>query len=118
MKKKIAMLLTGVVVASMALAGCSGSKGLETDELNISVYKGVEIDEVAKPGEVTDEDVENYIQSNLQMKATKEEITDRPVESGDTATIDFTGKIDGVEFDGGSATDYPLVIGSGQFIDR
>ena len=39
MKKKIAMLLTGVEVASMALAVCSGSKGLETDELNISVYK-------------------------------------------------------------------------------
>lgn len=117
MKKKIAMLLAGVAVASMALAGCSGSKGLETDELKISVYKGVEIDEVAKPGEVTDEDVENYIQSTLQMKATKEEITDRPVESGDTATIDFTGKIDGVEFEGGAATDYPLVIGSGQFIE-
>lgn len=116
MKKRIAMLLTGALMASMALAGCSGSKGLETDELKISVYKGVEINEVAKPGEVTDEDVENYIQSSLQMNATKEEVTDRPVESGDTATIDFTGRIDGVEFEGGSAVDYPLVIGSGQFI--
>ncbi|MEY8483362.1 trigger factor [Lachnospiraceae bacterium 48-21] len=116
MKKRIAMLLTGVLTVSMMLAGCSGSKGLETDELKISVYKGVEINEVAKPGEVTDEDVENYIQSVLQMNATKEEIVDRPVESGDTATIDFTGRIDGVEFEGGSATDYPVVIGSGQFI--
>lgn len=116
MKKRIAMLLTGALMASMMLAGCSGSKGLETDELKISVYKGVEINEVAKPGEVTDEDVENYIQSVLQMNSTKEEIVDRPVESGDTATIDFTGRIDGVEFEGGSATDYPLVIGSGQFI--
>lgn len=117
MKKRITVLLTGVMTAAMMLAGCSGSKGLETDEVKIAVYKGVEIDEVAKPGEVTDEDVENYIQSTLQMNATKEEITDRPVETGDTATIDFTGKIDGVEFEGGSATDYPLVIGSGQFID-
>ena len=74
MKKRIAMLLTGVLTVSMMLAGCSGSKGLETDELKISVYKGVEINEVAKPGEVTDEDVENYIQSVLQMNATKEEI--------------------------------------------
>lgn len=116
MKKRITMLLAGALTASMMLAGCSGSKGLETDELKISVYKGVEINEVTKPGEVTDEDVENYIQSALQMNAVKEEVTDRPVESGDTATIDFTGKIDGVEFDGGSAADYPLVIGSGQFI--
>lgn len=117
MKKRIAVLLAGAVTASMMLAGCSGSKGLDTDELKISVYKGVEIDEVAKPGEVTDEDVEGYIQSALQSEATREEITERPVEAGDTATIDYTGRIDGVEFEGGSATDYPLVIGSGQFIE-
>ena len=117
MKKRIVTLLVGAVTASMLLAGCSGSKGLETDELKISVYKGVEIEEVEKPGEVTDEDVEGYIESVRQREATKEEVTDRPVEAGDTATIDFTGRIDGLEFEGGSSTDYPLVIGSGQFID-
>ena len=117
MKKRIVTLLVGAVTASMLLAGCSGSKGLETDELKISVYKGVEIEEVEKPGEVTDEDVESYIQSVRQREATKEEVTDRPVEAGDTATIDFTGRIDGLEFEGGSSEDYPLVIGSGQFIE-
>ena len=117
MKKRSIMLLVGAVTASMLLSGCSGSKGLETDELKISVYKGVEINEVAKPGEVTDEDVEYYIQSARQKEATKEEVTDRPVEAGDTATIDFTGRIDGLEFEGGSSEDYPLVIGSGQFIE-
>ena len=55
MKKRSIMLLVGAVTASMLLSGCSGSKGLETDELKISVYKGVEIEEVEKPGEVTDE---------------------------------------------------------------
>lgn len=117
MKKKIAMLLMGALMASMTLAGCSGSKGLETDELKISVYKGVEIDEISKPEEVTDDDVDDRIQTMLQMKATKEDITDRPVESGDTATIDYIGRIDGQEFEGGSATEYPLVIGSGLFIE-
>lgn len=117
MKKKIVVLLTGILASAAVLAGCSGSKGLETDELKISLYKGVEIDEVAKPAEVTDEDVENAINSTLQMNATQEEITDRPVEEGDIATIDFTGKIDGQEFEGGSATDYPLSIGSGMFIE-
>lgn len=101
----------------MMLSACSGSAGLETDNLTISKYKGIEIEEVEKPGEVTDEDVDWYIQSALQSEATKEEITDRPVEMGDIATIDYTGKIDGVEFEGGSATDYPLEIGSGQFIE-
>lgn len=117
MKKRIAVLLTGAAAASMILAGCSKSKGLETDEMTISVYKGVEIDAVAKPGEVTDEDIENAIQATLQTNATQEEVTDRAVESGDTATIDFTGKIDGAEFEGGSSTDYPLLIGSGTFIE-
>ena len=79
MKKKIAMLLMGALMASMTLAGCSVSKGLETDELKISVYKGVEIDEISKPEEVTDDDVDGRIQTMLQMKATKEDITDRPV---------------------------------------
>ncbi len=39
------------------------------------------------------------------------------MQEGDTATIDFCGKMDGVEFEGGSGTDYPLTIGSGQFIE-
>jgi len=117
MKKRMAILLTGAVMASMMLSACSGSAGFETDKLTISKYKGIEIEEVEKPGEVTDEDVDWYIQSALQSEATKEEITDRPVEMGDIATIDYTGKIDGVEFEGGSATDYPLEIGSGQFIE-
>ena len=117
MKKRIMTLVTGILASAAVLTGCSGSKGLETDALSISVYKGVEIDEIQKPAEVTDEDVENTIQSSLQMNATQEEITDRPVEDGDIATIDFTGKINGQEFEGGSSTDYPLTIGSGLFID-
>lgn len=111
------MLLTGILASAAVLTGCSGSKGLETDALSISVYKGVEIDEVAKPAEITDEDVDNAITSNRQMNAVQEEITDRPVEEGDIAVIDFTGKIDGQEFEGGSATNYSLTIGSGMFIE-
>lgn len=117
MKRRVVTLFAGTLAASMILAGCSASKGLETDELTISNYKGVEIDEVAKPGEVTDEDVEKDIQSTLQMNASTEDVTDRAVESGDTVTMDFVGRIDGQEFEGGSSTDYPLVIGSGTFIN-
>lgn len=35
---------------------------------------------------------------------------------GDQVTIDFTGSVDGVLFDGGAGTDYPLVLGSNSFI--
>ncbi|MBE6427996.1 MAG: trigger factor, partial [Planctomycetaceae bacterium] len=40
----------------------------------------------------------------------------RPTRKGDVAIIDFVGSIDGVEFPGGSGTDYPLELGSGSFI--
>lgn len=117
MKKKMVVLLTGAMTVSMFLSGCAASKGLETDELKISQYKGVEVDEVEKPEEITDEDVENAVTANLQANAEVKDVTDRPVQEGDTATIDFVGKMDGVEFEGGSGTDYPLAIGSGQFIE-
>lgn len=38
------------------------------------------------------------------------------VENGDVVVIDFVGKVDGVAFDGGSATDQMLEIGAGRFI--
>lgn len=39
-----------------------------------------------------------------------------PAETGDQVTFDFLGKVDGEPFEGGAAEDYPLVLGSGQFI--
>lgn len=116
MKKKMAMMLAGTMVISSLLTGCQGSKGLETDDLKITQYKGIEVDAVEKPAAVTDEDIDQYIQSVLESNAETIDVTGRAVETGDTAVIDFVGKIDGVEFEGGSSTDYPLEIGSGSFI--
>lgn len=117
MKKKIVMVLTGVMSAAMLLTACQASKGLETDEIKITQYKGVEIDQIDKPEEVTDEDVEESIQSTLQAQAESKEIKDRAVKDGDITNIDFTGKIDGKKFEGGSAEGYDLTIGSDSFID-
>lgn len=117
MKKKVAIILTGVLAFSMLLGGCQQSQGLETDDLKITQYRGVEVDQVEKPEEVTDEDVENSIQSTLESMAESKEITDRAVKDGDITNIDFVGKIDGKKFDGGSAEGYDLTIGSDSFID-
>lgn len=117
MKKRFVIVLSGALAASMLFSGCAGSKGLDNDELTITQYKGVEVDEVEKPQEITDEDVDEAIQATLQTNAVSTEVTDRSVISGDTATIDFVGKMDGVEFEGGSGENYPLTIGSGQFIE-
>lgn len=53
----------------------------------------------------------------LDAQAETKEVTDRAVQSGDVANIDYVGKIDGKEFEGGSAKGYDLTIGSGNFIE-
>lgn len=112
--KKLAVLLLAACIA-FSLVGC-GSKELKDQYVTISEYKGVEI-EKEDVTEVTDTDVDTEINSRLEAAATSTEVKDRAVQSGDTATIDYVGKKDGQEFEGGSATDYPLEIGSGTFID-
>ncbi len=117
MKRRLAAAAAGVMLFSMILSGCQASKGLETDSLKITQYKDVEVEQVSKPEEVTDENVDNMIQAVLESNSQVNEITDRAVENGDTVNIDFVGKIDGVEFEGGAGEDYPLTIGSGAFIE-
>lgn len=77
-------------------------------------YKHTKV-EAARPEDPTDEDVETYIENDLQNRATTEEV-DRRVEEGDTVSIDYVGKIDGEEFEGGSGS-YDLVIGSNSFVE-
>lgn len=81
-------------------------------------YTNITID--ASLGEVTDEDVTDYINSNiLSGYATTNQVTDRAAADGDTVNIDYVGTIDGVEFDGGSTNGNgaDLELGSGTYID-
>lgn len=114
MKKRIAVLTAGICAMSLMLTGCS--KEISNDYITISQYKGVEVEkqEVKK---VSDEDVEQQIESIRQSNAVSKEITDRPAQDGDQVTIDYEGKKDGVAFDGGTAQDQPLTLGSNSFID-
>ena len=79
MRKTIVALLTGVMASALLMSGCQASKGLENDDIKITQYKGVEIDEVEKASEITDDDVDAYIQSMQESKAEVTEITDRAV---------------------------------------
>lgn len=75
------------------------------------------LDIKAPEAQIIDEDtVNDTITYYLTMGGETVEI-DEPAEDGYTANIDFVGKIDGEEFDGGSAEGYDLRIGSGSFID-
>ena len=84
-----------------------------SDYVTIGEYKGLTLNRISQ--EVTDDDVQAEINYDLEDKG--EEIKDGTVESGDTVTINFTGTIDGKEFDGGSAEDYQLTVGEGSMID-
>lgn len=117
MKKRLAALFCATLAASMILVGCQASKGLETDNLKITQYKGVEVSAADKPEKVTDDDVEQYIQSQLTSSATTTEVTDRAAQKGDTVNIDYVGTMDGQEFDGGSAQGVSLGLGSGRMIE-
>ena len=117
MKKKAAVLLTGIMTASLLLSGCQSSKGIENDNLKISQYKGVEIDEVDKADDVTDKDVTSFIDSVRESNAKTKTIKNRAVKKGDTVTIDFVGKMNGKKFDNGSANNQKLKIGSNTFIE-
>ena len=81
--------------------------------VTIGEYKGLELNRTSQP--VTDDDVQAEINYNLEDNGS--EVKDGTVENGDTVTINFTGTIDGKEFDGGSAEDYELVVGDGEMID-
>ena len=113
MKKRVIAVLTAVLMTA-SLAGC-GSGKLSNDYVTVNKYKGLEVTEVAK-NEVSDDSVEQEIQSRLEAAAPEQDVTDRAAQSGDWVNIDYTGTLDGVAFDGGTATGYDLELGSGSFI--
>ncbi len=83
-------------------------------EVELGAYMGVEVKKADTL--VTEDDVEAEFNKVVEKNSRLITVTDRPVQSGDTAVIDFEGFIDGVAFEGGKGTDYSLVIGSGSFI--
>lgn len=67
--------------------------------------------------EITDAEVEKTLARIAEQHEGSEKITeDRPSQAGDIVVIDFVGSVNGKEFQGGSAKDYRLKLGSGQFI--
>ena len=113
MKKRVIAVLTAVLMTA-SLVGC-GSGKLSNDYVTVNKYKGLEVTEVAK-NEVSDDSVEQEVQSRLEAAATEQDVTDRAAQSGDWVNIDYTGTMDGTAFDGGTATGYDLELGSGSFI--
>lgn len=86
------------------------------DYVKLGDYKGLSV-KYPIP-EVFEDDVEFSIQQLVEEHTEYKEIKERASQEGDSVNIDFTGVIDGEEFDGGSGEDFDLVIGSGEFLEE
>ncbi|MED9905236.1 MAG: trigger factor [Lachnospiraceae bacterium] len=83
-------------------------------EVTLGKYKGVKVE--AADLTVTDEEINEQIEKERENSARTITVDDRAVKDKDITTLDFEGFVDGVAFEGGKGTDYPLTIGSGSFI--
>ncbi len=83
-------------------------------DVKIGEYKGIEVKKSTV--EVTEDEVERELASEQEKNSRLVDVEDREVEKGDTVTLDYSGSVDGVKFEGGTAEGQTLVIGSNQFI--
>ena len=139
MKKKVFALVAGLLVGSFLLSGCSQAKEANIESETSAGYSSILEDngyytgvkaldivqlpedyaDVTIPAEylaVSDDTVDGYIKDMMANFDMTQPVTDRAAQEGDVATIDYVGTIDGVEFEGGSATDYKVELGSGTLI--
>lgn len=124
MNKKTVLLLTGLCALAL-LGGCGKDKDKETDEegrgydpadyVTLGEYKGLEVS--VEKTEVTDADVQAYVEKMIANYPDYETTDKTQVEDGDHVNIDYEGLLDGVAFSGGTASNQVLEIGSNSFID-
>ncbi len=83
-------------------------------EVKLGEYKGIEVEKAEY--NVTDEDLETELKKMQERNARIVDAGDRPVKQGDILTIDYSGFVGEEQFEGGTAQNQPLEIGSGRFI--
>ena len=84
-------------------------------EVELGKYKGVTVTKIDTS--VSDDEVAEALEQERNKNARDVSVTDRTIQEGDTAVIDFEGFVDGVAFEGGKGENHPLEIGSHSFID-
>ena len=82
--------------------------------VKLGQYKGLKVGE--SNAKATEEEIEKAVQNVLESNATDRTYEEGVIELGDTANIDFEGKINGVAFEGGTSKGYNLKLGGGGFI--
>lgn len=84
-------------------------------EVTLGKYNGVTVTKIDTS--VKDEEIDAEIEQQRENNARTVTVTDRAVQEGDTAVIDYEGFVDGVAFEGGKGENHALEIGSHTFID-
>ena len=84
-------------------------------EVVLGEYKGIEVKKADM--EVTEADIDEAIGKEQDKNSRLVTVEDRAAENGDTVKINFDGTMDGVAFEGGKGENYPLVLGTGNFIE-
>ncbi|MDO4869822.1 MAG: trigger factor [Bacillota bacterium] len=122
MKKKLGILVICLITIAgmMSLTSCGDTEepysGYDLDEyIKVADYKGLYVDK--KEVSVSKKEIRQEIASAREAAAEDVELEQgTKLKNGDTANIDYTGRIDGKKFEGGSAQGHDLKLGSGEFI--
>ncbi len=138
MKRKLCMILLSLCIACTA-AGCGGKDASSKKQegqasspvfegrlvsasekelakiVELGEYKGLAVDKTIE--DVTDDQVEEQLRNILSTSTVEVEDPEAAAGEGDVVNINYTGTKDGTAFDGGTAEDYDLTLGSGQFIE-
>jgi len=102
------------------------TEGVEEGQLAFSatfeVYPDIEVPDLSalevtrSTCEVSDADVDRTLDILRRQRAVYEPRDDRAAADGDRVTLDFVGRIDGEEFEGGKAENFPFVLGQGRML--
>lgn len=143
-KIKVTAGIAAAAISALTLAACGGSGAQQGDStasaavaakdyngfykhtadvyknyVKLGEYKGLDVTKIDRSNEqVTDEDVNNQIEALKAQYTETQDVTEGgTTQKDDIITIDYTGKINGVEFEGGSAQGRTYTVGSRQFIE-
>lgn len=125
MKRKKLLTLSAVIMGlmlSVVLTSCGSGGSMPYDGLNlddyltVGKYTGLETEKIKV--KVSEQEIQEKVEAALKENQKNEKLEKGEVlKKGDTANIDYLGKVDGKEFDGGASQGFDLELGSNAFIE-
>lgn len=121
MKLKRMATLGLCICMAFTMTACGSKKKTNTEKketknkITLADYSVVKA--YSKEAEVTDSDIQETLDNLMDKYSTQKTVTEGKVKRGDVITIDYVGKIDGVAFEGGTASDQEITLGYSGYID-